>query len=66
MIDNDIPHTYFCPEVLVSRPGDWDDMISMPTYSSSHYEDKSLTNGGQIRRATFSQRRKRNIAQRKI
>lgn len=46
MIDNDIPHTYFCPEVLVSRPGDWDDMISMSSYYSSHYEDKSLTNGG--------------------
>ncbi|QRD92604.1 hypothetical protein F9C07_12563 [Aspergillus flavus] len=35
MIDNDIPHTYFCPEVLVSRPGDWDDMISMSSYYSN-------------------------------
>ncbi|UDD65656.1 hypothetical protein AFCA_012832 [Aspergillus flavus] len=32
MIDNDIPHTYFCPEVLVSRPGDWDDMINTSGY----------------------------------
>ncbi|KAE8315499.1 UDP-Glycosyltransferase/glycogen phosphorylase [Aspergillus transmontanensis] len=29
MIDNDIPHTYFCPEVLFSRPSDWDRMIGM-------------------------------------
>ncbi|KAE8332618.1 glycosyltransferase family 1 protein [Aspergillus sergii] len=28
MIDNDIPHTYFCPEVLVSRPSDWDRIIT--------------------------------------
>ncbi|KAE8345472.1 hypothetical protein BDV24DRAFT_148080 [Aspergillus arachidicola] len=29
MIDNDVPHTYFCPEVLVPRPSDWDGMIGM-------------------------------------
>ncbi|KAB8206676.1 UDP-Glycosyltransferase/glycogen phosphorylase [Aspergillus parasiticus] len=29
MIDNDIPHTYFYPEVLFSRPSDWDRMIGM-------------------------------------
>ncbi|KAE8370947.1 UDP-Glycosyltransferase/glycogen phosphorylase [Aspergillus caelatus] len=35
MTDNEIPHTYFCPEVLVLRPGDWDNMIGMSNTSSS-------------------------------
>ncbi|KAB8258746.1 hypothetical protein BDV32DRAFT_139333 [Aspergillus pseudonomiae] len=30
IIDNEVPHTYFCPEVLVSRPSDWGSMISSP------------------------------------
>ncbi|KNG85601.1 hypothetical protein ANOM_006498 [Aspergillus nomiae NRRL 13137] len=30
--DNDIAHTYFCPEVLVSRPSDWDSMIDTSGY----------------------------------
>ncbi|KAE8371818.1 hypothetical protein BDV26DRAFT_298431 [Aspergillus bertholletiae] len=32
MIDNEIPHTYFCPEVLVPRPSDWDSIINTSGY----------------------------------
>ncbi|OGM40930.1 hypothetical protein ABOM_010323 [Aspergillus bombycis] len=32
IIDNEIPHTYFCPEVLVPRPSDWDNMIDASGY----------------------------------
>lgn len=39
MIDNEIPHTYFCPEVLVPRPSDWDNMIGMSNYSTSRVGD---------------------------
>ncbi|PIG88584.1 hypothetical protein AARAC_000957 [Aspergillus arachidicola] len=38
MIDNDIPHTYFCPEVLVPRPSDWDGMIETSGYVFIHRE----------------------------
>ncbi|KAB8252611.1 UDP-Glycosyltransferase/glycogen phosphorylase [Aspergillus flavus] len=58
MIDNDIPHTYFCPEVLVSRPGDWDDMINLSSFIESGsppiyfmLQENSMESPGMLARA---------------